>query len=84
VAPSFPAEFVEHDYQVLVGMLRALGFDLSNEVAFGADLVAAEYRRLLSSQRTAIHRHELPRDRRLRASAIIPTSWTCSPRSSRR
>lgn len=47
VAPSFAAEFGEYDYRVLVGMIRALGFSLVNEVAFGADLVAAEYRRLL-------------------------------------
>jgi two-component system NtrC family sensor kinase len=52
LAPSFPAEFHEHDYQVLVGMIRALGFDLVTEVAAGADLVAAEYRRLrLQSKR---------------------------------
>lgn len=47
VAPSFPAEFVEFDDGVLVGMIRALGFSLVNEVSFGADLVAAEYRALL-------------------------------------
>ena len=29
-------------------MLRSLGFAIVNEVAFGADLVAAEYRRLLA------------------------------------
>ena len=47
LAPSFPAEFAELDYQVLVGMLRALDFDLVCEVGFGADLVALEYRKLL-------------------------------------
>jgi iron only hydrogenase large subunit-like protein len=47
LAPSFPAEFTEYNPRVLVGMLRALGFSLVVEVAFGADLVAAEYRRLL-------------------------------------
>lgn len=47
VAPSFPAEFTEVDYEFLVGMIRALGFELVNEVGFGADLVAAEYQRLL-------------------------------------
>ena len=31
----------------VVGMLRRLGFALVNEVGFGADLVAAEYRHLL-------------------------------------
>ena len=48
IAPSFPAEFTEVDYEFLVGMVRALGFKLVNEVGFGADLVAAEYQKLLS------------------------------------
>ncbi|MBN1918406.1 MAG: 4Fe-4S binding protein [Verrucomicrobia bacterium] len=48
IAPSFPAEFPGLNHRRLVGMLRALGFDLVNEVAFGADLVAARYQRLLS------------------------------------
>ncbi len=48
VAPSFPAEFHEFDdYRILVGMLRKLGFDYVHEVAFGADLVAHEYGRIL-------------------------------------
>lgn len=47
IAPSFPAEFqAEHDFRVLVGMIRALGFALVTEVGFGADLVAERYRRL--------------------------------------
>jgi len=49
VAPSFPAEFAECDYHEFVGMLRALGFTYVHEVAFGADLVAKEYRRLLEN-----------------------------------
>ena len=48
VAPSFPKEFDACDYTQVVGMLRALGFDLVNEVAFGADLVAEWYRRMLN------------------------------------
>jgi len=48
IAPSFPAEFDDVDYRRLVGMIRALGFDLVNEVAFGADLVADRYRTLLA------------------------------------
>lgn len=48
IAPSFPAEFAEWDAQTLVGMIRALGFEWVSEVAFGADLTAREYRRLLS------------------------------------
>ena len=47
LAPSFPAEFGDCDHTRVVGMLRALGFDYVNEVAFGADLVAEWYRRLL-------------------------------------
>jgi len=47
VAPSFPAEFSETDDAKLVGMVRALGFTLVNEVAFGADLVAGQYQQLL-------------------------------------
>jgi signal transduction histidine kinase/iron only hydrogenase large subunit-like protein len=40
VAPSFVADFYEFDFKTFVGMLRALGFDYINEVAFGADIVA--------------------------------------------
>ena len=47
IAPSFPSEFPEVDYRRVVGMISALGFDYVNEVAFGADLVAEAYRRLL-------------------------------------
>jgi len=48
IAPSFPAQFPETDYRRVVGMVRALGFELVIEVAFGADLVAREYRHLLA------------------------------------
>ena len=41
VAPSFPAEFTEIEYEYLVGMIRDLGFEYVCEVGFGADLVAA-------------------------------------------
>ncbi len=48
VAPSFPAEFSEiADYQVLVGMIRSLGFKYVAEVSFGADLVADRYKKLV-------------------------------------
>lgn len=51
VAPSFPAEFIEIDNpEVFVGMLKQLGFNKVNEVAFGADLVAKQYNNLLNSQ----------------------------------
>ena len=51
VAPSFPAEFPDlENHRVLVGMLRALGFDLVTEVAFGADLTADRYRRLMETR----------------------------------
>jgi len=51
VAPSFIAEFDEYDdYRQVVGMIRALGFDKVLEVAFGADLVAGEYRKLIRKE----------------------------------
>lgn len=51
LAPSFPAEFADiEDYRVLIGMIRNLGFDKILDVAFGADLVAGEYKKLLENQ----------------------------------
>lgn len=50
IAPSFPAEFPECDHRAVVGMLRCLGFKTVCETAFGADLVAAEYRRIMESR----------------------------------
>lgn len=51
VAPSFPAEFAEiDDHRRLVGMIRQLGFNLVTEVSFGADLVAAHYRKLVTEE----------------------------------
>lgn len=48
LAPSFPAEFSEiKDYRVLVGMIKKLGFNHVVEVAFGADLIANEYKKIL-------------------------------------
>ena len=47
LAPSFPAEFSSVDPRVVVGMLRALGFHLVTEIAFGADLVSRRYRELV-------------------------------------
>jgi signal transduction histidine kinase/iron only hydrogenase large subunit-like protein len=45
VAPSVAAEFIDiAEYQQLVGMIRHLGFDYVNEVAFGAELVAHQYK----------------------------------------
>lgn len=46
VAPSFPAEFHNIDYQIFVGMLRKLGFSLVVEVAFGADIIGEKYHEL--------------------------------------
>jgi len=48
VAPSFPAEIGNIHFGLFVGMIRKLGFDFINEVAFGADLVAEEYRKLVN------------------------------------
>ncbi len=47
IAPSFPAEFEECEYDRVVGMLRALGFHYVHEVGFAADLVARRYKELL-------------------------------------
>jgi signal transduction histidine kinase/Fe-S-cluster-containing hydrogenase component 2 len=47
IAPSFPAEFVECEYETVVGMVRELGFHYVHEVGFAADLVARHYRALL-------------------------------------
>lgn len=48
VAPSFPAEFKEiANYKIFVSMVRAIGFDVVSEVAFGADLVAIKYRTII-------------------------------------
>lgn len=46
LAPSYPAEFPELELRQVVGLVRALGFKWVHEVAFGADLVAAAYRKL--------------------------------------
>ena len=48
IAPSFPAEFIDFSHKTLVGMLRKVGFDVVTEVAFGADLVAKEYKDLFN------------------------------------
>ncbi len=49
VAPSYPAEFTVCGTGSFVAALRALGFAYVHEVGFGADLVAAEYARLLDA-----------------------------------
>lgn len=49
VAPSFPAEFDEMDYDTFVGMIKALGFFKVTEVAFGADLVAQRYKEIFQN-----------------------------------
>ena len=48
IAPSFAAEFGEEDYRVVLGAVKRLGFAVLNEVAFGAELVAQAYRKLLT------------------------------------
>ena len=56
IAPSFAAEFSEiNDYRKLVGMIRSLGFDFVNEVAFGADMVANEYEKLMEGEKNNPH-----------------------------
>jgi iron only hydrogenase large subunit-like protein/nitrogen-specific signal transduction histidine kinase len=52
IAPSFPAEFSDiPDHYVLIGMIRALGFEYVAEVSFGADLVADRYKKLVSESK---------------------------------
>ncbi len=51
LAPSFPAEFLDIEPNRLAGALTKLGFYAVHEVAFGADLVAHEYARILESTR---------------------------------
>ena len=48
VAPSYPAEFTDIDESQLVAMMRELGFAAVHEVAFGADLVARAFAKLLA------------------------------------
>ena len=48
IAPSFPVEFSDIETERVVGMVRKLGFYYIHEVAFGADLVAECYRKLLT------------------------------------
>ncbi len=51
VAPSISGEFTDiKDYRHFVGMIKALGFDYVNEVAFGAELIANKYKELLESK----------------------------------
>jgi signal transduction histidine kinase/iron only hydrogenase large subunit-like protein len=47
LAPSFPVEFGAVDPMRFAGMLKALGFKYVCEVAFGADMVSLQYRKLL-------------------------------------
>jgi iron only hydrogenase large subunit-like protein/nitrogen-specific signal transduction histidine kinase len=61
VAPSFPAEFTEiQDHQVLVGMIRLLGFTHVAEVSFGADLVADRYKKLVEESRSCFISSDCP------------------------
>lgn len=47
VAPSISGEFSDiTDYRKFVRMIKELGFDYVNEVSFGADLIAYEYKEL--------------------------------------
>ncbi len=48
LAPSFPAEFIRYEYSQVVGALRQLGFAAVHEVAFGAELVAMQYQKLVA------------------------------------
>jgi Na+-translocating ferredoxin:NAD+ oxidoreductase RNF subunit RnfB len=50
VDPAISGEFSDiTDYRKFVEMIRTLGFDYVNEVSFGVDLVAREYKKLFSN-----------------------------------
>jgi Na+-translocating ferredoxin:NAD+ oxidoreductase RNF subunit RnfB len=50
VDPAISGEFPDiTDYRKFVEMIRTLGFDYVNEVSFGVDLVAREYRELFNN-----------------------------------
>jgi two-component system NtrC family sensor kinase len=49
LAPSFPVEFTDMNHKELISRIRLLGFNTVHEVAFGADLVAKAYRKLLQN-----------------------------------
>jgi iron only hydrogenase large subunit-like protein/nitrogen-specific signal transduction histidine kinase len=52
IAPSFPAEFNDvPDHNILIGMIKELGFEIVAEVSFGADLVADRYKKLVSEEK---------------------------------
>ncbi len=52
IAPSFPAEFSDiSDHHILIGMIKALGFEYVAEVSFGADLVADRYKKLVLEEK---------------------------------
>ncbi len=53
VAPSFPAAFPNIDYKRVIGMMKQLGFASVHEVAFGADLVSMQYKKLLEERKDA-------------------------------
>ena len=52
VAPSFAAEFTECDHMASGRNAAEMGFDYVHEVAFGADLVARAYHKLLQDNPT--------------------------------
>jgi ferredoxin len=62
IAPSIAAEFIDiPDYQILVGMIRTLGFEYVNEVAFGAELVANQYKETPAQRsETSLYFNQLP------------------------
>jgi Fe-S-cluster-containing dehydrogenase component len=50
VDPSIASEFPDIlDYRNFVGMIRVLGFNFVNEISFGADLVALQYKEIIEN-----------------------------------
>lgn len=61
LAPSFPAEFYDvDDYNTVIGMIRALGFDYVFDVAFGADMVAKKVHDILPQREKAMISSDCP------------------------
>jgi len=56
LAPSFPAAFPNSKPEKLIGALKKCGFSKVVEVAFGADLINREYKRLAESDEKDLKR----------------------------
>ncbi len=61
LAPSFPVEFSEiNNYQKVIGAIKEIGFVKVVEVAFGAELVAREYKKLFEQNKLPVITSDCP------------------------